>query len=57
MVRVCVALISVHDGVCAYMCGIKKKGETERRRGRVIERRKIDALSVCGADPVCLGDI
>lgn len=29
----------------------------ECRRGRVIERRKIDALSVCGADPVCLGDI
>lgn len=36
----------------------RQKGEgNARRRGRVIERRKIDALSACGADAVYLGDV
>lgn len=47
--------------MCA--CGIcvgsemKKKERGKRERGRVIERREMDALSACGADAVSLGDI
>ena len=48
-----------YHSVCMMVCvwvGRKEEG-TEERRGRMIERRKIDAVSVSGADPVCLGDI
>lgn len=39
-----------------YVLWWKEEG-TESRGGGLIERRKTDGLSVCGADPVCLGDI
>lgn len=45
----CVASICV----CVWW---KEEG-TESKGGGLIERRRIDGLSVCGADPVCLGDI
>lgn len=44
-------------------CGIclgsemKKKEREKQERGRVIERREMDALSACGADAFSLGDI